>query len=174
MLNSKFKFQNYLIAFLTIFIFSFATCKYSTRDASPIPAEVKSFRVNYIENRARYVNPQLAPQLTEKLKQKVIGQTRLRQTNSDDAHYDISGYISEYNVTTSGIANQNASTNRLNISFHLAFKNTLDQSKDQETDISRSYDFDAQLSLQQAEARLFNDIIRNLTEEIFNKIFSNW
>ncbi len=151
-----------------------ATCKYSTRDASPIPQEVKTFRVNYIENKARYVNPTITPQVTEKLKQKIIGQTRLRQTNADDAHYDISGYLSDYSVTTSGIANQKSTTNRLNVSFHVIFKNTLDQTKDVETDFTRNYDFEASLSLPQAEQRLAPEIIKNLVDEIFNKVFSNW
>jgi len=159
------------LAFMSI---NCATCRYSMKDTSPIPQDVKTFRVNYLENKARYVNPQLTPQVTERLKQKIIGQTRLRQTNSEDAHYDISGYLSDYSVTTTGIANQNATTNRLNVSFHLVFKNTLDQKKDFETDITRNYDFDAQLTLPQAEARLGEDIIKNLVDEIFNKIFSNW
>ena len=151
-----------------------ATCKYSTKDTSPIPPDVKTFRVNYLENKARYVNPQLTPTVTEKLKQKIIGQTRLRQINGDEAHYDISGYLSDYSVTTTGITNQTASTNRLNVSFHLIFKNKLDQKKDFETDITNNYDFNAQLSLQQAEAQLGNDIVKNLVDGIFNKIFSNW
>ena len=157
-----------------LLIFNYATCKYSTKDTSPIPAEVKTFRVNYFENKARYVNPQLTPALTEKVKQKIIGQTRLRQINGEEAHYDISGYLSDYSVITSGISNQNASTNRLNVTFHLIFKNTLDQKKDFETDVTSNYDFDAQLNLQQAEAKLGNDVIKNLTDQIFNKIFSNW
>lgn len=164
-----------MIACLLIaFTCTFATCKYGTKDASPIPPEVKTFRVNYLENKARYVNPTITPQVTEKLKQKIIGQTRLRQVNSDDAHYDISGYLSDYSVTTTGISNQNATTNRLNVSFHVIFKNTLDQTKDIETDFTRNYDFESSLSLPQAEQRLAPEIIKNLVDEIFNKVFSNW
>jgi Lipopolysaccharide-assembly len=166
--------KSVLVVSMVFMSFNCATCRYSTKDTSPIPQEIKTFRVNYLENKARYVNPQLTPQVTEKLKQKIIGQTRLSQTNSDDAHYDISGWLSDYSVTTTGIANQNASTNRLNVSFHLIFKNTLDQKKDLEVDVTRNYDFDAQLTLPQAEARLSEDIIKNLVDEIFNKIFSNW
>lgn len=154
--------------------FSFATCKYSTKDTAPIPPEIKTFRVNYFENKARYVNPQLTPKLTESLKQKIIGQTRLRQTNNDDADYDISGYLSDYSVTTSGVANQSAGTNRLNITFHLIFKNSQDQKKDFEADITSNYDFSAQLTLQQAESEKGDQIVKNLTEGIFNRIFSNW
>lgn len=164
----------FIACLLIMFTCTFATCKYSTKDASPIPPEVKTFRVNYLENKARYVNPTITPQVTEKLKQKIIGQTRLRQTNGDDAHYDISGYLSDYSVTTTGIANQNATTNRLNVSFHVIFKNTLDQTKDIETDFTRNYDFEASLSLPQAEQRLAPEIIKNLVDEIFNKVFSNW
>lgn len=162
------------VCVLLVSVFTFATCKYSFKDTSPIPEEVKTFRVNYFENKARYVNPQLGPQLTEKMKQKVIGNTRLRQTNDDNAHYDISGYVSEYNVTTSGISGNNASTNRLSVSFHLVFKNNLDEKKNFETDLSNNFDFPATQSLEQAQAALFPDIIKNIVDGIFNKIFSNW
>jgi outer membrane lipopolysaccharide assembly protein LptE/RlpB len=162
------------ICSLLLFVFSFATCKYGFRDSAPIDPQVKTFRVNPLENRATYVNPQLAPQLTEKMKQKIINTTRLKQTNNDDAHYDISGYVNQYLVTTVGISGNDATTNRLTVGFHLIFKNTLDEKKNQEVDISRSFDFPASQSLPQAEAALFNDIIKNIVDEMFNKIFSNW
>ena len=173
-MKKKSKIKILVLFCLLIVTFNYATCKYSTKDTSPIPTEVKTFRVNYLENKARYVNPTITPQVTEKLKQKIIGQTRLRQTNGDDAHYDISGYLSDYSVTTSGIANQSASTNRLNVSFHLVFKNTLDQTKDFEADVTNNYDFNAQKTLTDEEPLVINDIVKNLVDGIFNKIFSNW
>lgn len=153
---------------------SYSTCKYGFKDTAPIPEEIKTFRVNYLTNKAQYVNPQLSPQLTEKLKQKIINTTRLRQTNSDDAHYDISGYVSQYYTSTTGISGNNASTNRLNISFHLVFKNSLDEKKNFETDVSTNIDYLATLSLSQAEAANNTKIISNIIDAIFNKIFSNW
>jgi len=164
-----------ILSFL-LFTLSFATCKYSFRDSSPIPANIKTFRVNLFQNRARYVNPTLAPQLTEKLKSKIISETRLRETNNDDANYDISGYISDYSVSTSGIANQHASNNRLNVTFHLIFKNTVDPdpTKSFEADLTSNYDFNASETLQQGESEHMDDILKNVTESIFNKIFSNW
>jgi len=156
--------------------FSFATCKYSFKDTSPIPADITTFRVNLFGNKARYVNPTVAPQLTEKLRQKIISQTRLRETKNDDANYDISGYVSDYSVTTSGVANQQAGTNRLNVTFHLIFKNTVDPdpAKSFETDLTTNYDFPANETLQQAESTLMDRILKNVTDAIFNKIFSNW
>jgi len=164
-----------ILSFLLI-TFSFATCKYSFKDTSPIPADITTFRVNLFGNRARYINPTVAPQLTEKLRQKIISQTRLRETKNDDANYDISGYVSDYSVVTSGVANQSAGTNRLNVTFHLIFKNTVDPdpAKSFETDLTTNYDFAASLTLQQAESSLMDNILKNVTDAIFNKIFSNW
>lgn len=151
-----------------------ASCKYSFKDTSPIPPEIKTFRVNYIENKAAYVNTQLSPQLTERLKQKIIGTTRLRQTNDANADYDISGYVSQYNTSTISITGVNSSGNRLTVGVHLSFRNRMDETKNLETDISRSFDFDANLSLSQAESQLNNEMIKALVDDMFNKIFSNW
>lgn len=159
---------------LMLWAFSFATCKYGFKDTAPLPPEVKTFRVNYLENKARYVNAQLSPQLTEKLKQKILGNTRLQQTNDDNAHYDISGFVSEYSVTTSGISGNDASTNRISVSFHVIFKNTLDEKKNFESDVSNTFDFPATQGLAQAEAGLLNDMTKNIVDAVFNKIFSNW
>lgn len=146
---------------------------YSFKDVS-IPPEVKTIRIQYIENRARYVNPQLSPQLTDRLRTKINNQTRLTPVQSEDSHYDVGGFVSDYSVTTAGISNQQAATNRLTVTIHLVFQNRLDQTKNFEADVSRNFDFSASLSLNQAEAQLGETIVRNMTDEIFNRIFSNW
>jgi hypothetical protein len=146
---------------------------YSFKDVS-IPPEVKTVKIIYFDNKARLVNPQLSQRLTDKIRQKIINQTRLSQTNSDEAHYVISGYIADYYVTTSGISGQRAATNRLNVGVKLIFKNSLDSKKNFEADLTRNFDFDATVPLQQAEGQLTELIVQNFTDEIFNRIFSNW
>ena len=162
------------LLFLLLSIFNFATCKYGFKDTAPIPVEVKTFRVNYFENKAQYVNTQLSPQLTEKLKSKIISNTRLHQTNNDDAHYDISGFISQYYVTTISITGNNSSGNRLNVGVHLIFKNTLDEKKNFEADLVRTIDFGGNKTLTDIEGSQTPQIVTTMVDEIFNKIFSNW
>jgi len=158
---------------------SLHSCKiYSFKDVS-IPAEVKTIHINYIENKARILNPQLSPQLTDALKQKINNQTRLTQVGTaDGADYDISGYVSDYNVTTSGVSAQQAATNRLTVTVHIILKNKFNDKKigtpDFEADVSRNFDFSANLTLSDAEAQLMPSILSNTTDEIFNRIFSNW
>lgn len=158
---------------LLVLLFTASACGvYSFKDVS-IPPEVKTVKIGFIENRARYINPQLSPQLTDRLQQKIVNQTRLTRTNNDDAHYQISGYVSDDNITTSGISNQQAATNRLNIAVHITFRNTL-ANKTQEFEINRNFDFSATLTRQQAEQLLNEEVLKNITDDIFNKLFSNW
>lgn len=172
--------MNKIICFLGVSLI-LSSCKiYSFKDVS-IPAAVKSIHISYIENRARLVNPQLAPQLNDKLRQKINQQaSKLTQKETSDADYDVSGSITDYNYTTSGISNQAASSNRLNVTVHLIFKNHLDPTgktvapADFEADVTRNFDFPATTSIPDAEAKLLPDIVSNMTDEIFNKLFSNW
>jgi lipopolysaccharide assembly LptE-like protein len=163
-----------ITACLFICLFSYSTCKYSFKDSAPIPQEVKTFRVNYLTNKAGYVNPQLSPLLTEAVKQKIISNTRLHQVDDDSAQYDISGYVSNYSVTTTGISGNTPSQNRLTVTVHLIFKDKQDDSKSFENDVTNNFDFSASQTLSDAESTLTPTIITTLTDAIFNKIFSNW
>ena len=144
---------------------------YSFQDVS-IPPEVKTIRIQYIENRAPYINPQLAPLYNDRLKQKITNQTKLTVVQSDNAHYDVSGTITNYSVTTAGISNQQAATNRLTVSIKITLKNEKNEIKNY--DVSPNFDFSSNLTLQQPEAQLNENIIRSMVDETFNRIFSNW
>jgi len=170
----KNKLFNIQLAIVMIVATLFSSCGiYSFKDAV-IPENVKTIKIGFIENKARYVNPQLAPLLTDKIQQKIISQTKLTRTNSDDAHYQIYATITNYDPSqTVGVSERQASTNRLTVTVHVVLKKTLDN-KEQEFDVSRNFDFSANLSLSQAEAQLMEDIVRNISDDIFNQIFSNW
>lgn len=167
-----------MIALVTL---GFSSCKiYSFKDTS-IPPEVKTIHIAYIENRAPLVNPQLAPQLNDALRQKINNQaSRLSQIQTSDADWDVSGWISGYSYTTSGVANQQAASNRLTVTVHVIFKNHLDPTgkkvapADFEADVSRNFDFSANITITDAEAQLIPTVVSNMTDEIFNKLFSNW
>jgi hypothetical protein len=165
--------RNHIILIFFFLCVGFFTSCYSFKDVS-IPPEVKTVQILYFDNRARIINPQLSQQLTDRLRQKIINQTRLSQTNNGEADYEISGQITDYYVTTSGISGQQAASNRLNITVHLVFKNRLDEKKNFETDLTRNFDFSASISLNQAEGELTATIVQNMVDEIFNRIFSNW
>jgi hypothetical protein len=139
-----------------------------------IDPAIKTIRVNFLENKARYVNPQLSPQLTDKLRQKIVSQTNLTQVNNENADYEISGFISQYDVSTSAISGQQVASNRLTVGVSITLTDHKNNTEPKQFSVSRSFDFSATLTLPQAEARLSEEMIRNLTDEIFNRIFSDW
>jgi outer membrane lipopolysaccharide assembly protein LptE/RlpB len=138
---------------------------------------VSTVNLHIFENNAPYVNPQLVPNLNDRLKQKITRQTKLTQTNRDNADLDISGSIRDYSVLTTGISSANGqsqtSINRLTVAVHVVINNQRNQDV-KEVDVSRSFDFPASQSLNQAEAQLLDEMVRNLTDDIFNRIFSDW
>ena len=163
------------IFLLVLFVVSLlAGCNYKFNQTT-IPPEIKTVRVQYIENNARIKSPTLSPQLTDKLRQKIVSQTKLTQVNNENADYDISGYISQYDVSTSGISNQQVSTNRLTVAVSLTLLNRKTPGAEpRNISASRSFDFSASLTLPQAEQQLNDEIVRNLADEIFNQLFSDW
>lgn len=156
-----------------LLVLSSSNCKVYKFNEASIDPEVKVVKVELIENRARYINPQLSPRLTDKLRQKIVGQTKLKQTNGDNADWEISGRITDYSFTTAAITGQQTATNRLSVTVHISKYDRLKEKND-EYDVSRSFDFKGNQTFQQAESSLIEEIIRTLTDDIFNKLFSNW
>lgn len=137
--------------------------------------EGKTINMHMLENRARNVVPSLSPTLTNKIRSRIVTQTGLSPVNTDKADYDISGTISSYEVTVSGVANvQTASRNRLTISINIIFKNRLNDKNDFSQSFTRFEDFPAGQSLQSVETSLIEIIGNQLADDIFTKAFVNW
>jgi hypothetical protein len=135
----------------------------------------KTINIHALENRAQNVVPTLTATLTDKIRSRILSQTGLAPQNSDNTDYDLSGSISMYQVTVSGVQNtQEASQNRLTISLIVNFKNRLDEKASFTQTFTRFADFPATQTLQSAEARLIDDLGNQLADDIFNKAFVNW
>jgi hypothetical protein len=151
-------------------------CKvnYGFKEKTSIPDSVKTVNVHIIENHARYINSQLSPRLTERLRLKIVNLTHLTQTNSDNAHWDVSGQITEYTVSTSGVSDKQVSINRLTITVVMMLDRKNPELQDSPVTVTHSFDFSANLTLQQAESQLMDEIVRQMTDEIYNNLFSRW
>ena len=166
-----------MVCAISIAFLSNSSCKvsYGFREKIPaIPDTIKTVKINTILNQAPYQNPQLSPRLTERLRQKIVSQTKLSQTNSDNADWEISGFISDYSVSTSGISDKQVSTNRLTVSVQVTLNRRKQNEQDDPVTITHGFDFSSNLTIQAAEAQLLDEIIKQMTDEIFNSIFSKW
>ena len=162
-----------LLLVFPVIILLIASCGvYSFTGAS---IQGKTINIHALENRAQNVVPTLTATLTDKIRSRILSQTGLAPQNNDNTDYDLSGSISMYQVTVSGVQNtQEASQNRLTISLIVNFKNRLDEKASFTQTFTRFADFPATQTLQSAEARLIDDLGNQLAVDIFNKAFVNW
>ena len=153
----------------------FTACKvgYSFTGASIAPS-VKTFSVYYFPNRARLVNPNLSQTFTDALQEKLIKQTSLNQiTESGDLEF--SGQITDYDVKPMNIQQGDlAAQNRLTIGIKVKFVNNKDHEQDWEKSFTAYEDFDSNQSLSGVEDSLVPEILKKLTDDIFNASIANW
>lgn len=145
---------------------------YKLNDAS-VPADVRTVRIGFIENKAPLVNPQLSPALSERLRQKILNQTRLTQVNNDNADWILTGFVQDYAVSTTGITDQRVASNRLTVTVKMTLTKK-GAAQPEDITITRNFDFNANLALQTYQVQNLDEIVRFLTDDIFNRIFSNW
>lgn len=164
-----------LILLLIAEIVTMTGCKvsYSATGASISPA-VKTFSVQYFQNRASLVQPGLSQGITNALIDKCKAQTNLRYiTGIGDVSFE--GEISDYNTRPLTVAaDAQAATNRFTITVKVKFTNAVDPDLNFEQSFSRYEDYNSNLDLSQVEVELANKIVEMIVEDIFNQAFVNW
>ncbi len=159
-----------------VLVMGFSSCgvKYSFSGGS-IPENMKTVNVQFFENIAPMVYPTLGQNFTEGLKERIRSQSRLSQVNGDaDAMFE--GVITGYDISPAAVeANSDrAALNRLTITIKVKYTNRLDQTGESnfEQSFTQFREFSGQVQSQ--EETLNTEIIRLLTEDIYNRAFANW
>lgn len=167
-------FKGIIWGFLILFLgISMSSCGVYSFTGAAI--EGKTINIHFIENNARNVVPSLSPTFTQKLRQRIISQTSLSQINNDKTDYDISGTITNYDVSISAVVGTEVSTkNRLTITANIAFINRKNEKLNFTQSFTRFADFNASQTVQSVETQLINDISDQIVDDVFNKCFVNW
>lgn len=146
-----------------------------TLSGSSIDPSWQTIKIPTFPNYASYQNPNLSQQFTDELQDIFNNRTNLSLTNDDDADLLIEGEITNYQQSSVAIqANEIAGQNRLTVSVRVRYQNNKDETKSFDRSFSGYEDFDANLTLQQAEDALLESILEQITTEIFNAIAMDW
>jgi hypothetical protein len=146
-----------------------------TFSGASLSPDLKTVYISYFQNRASIVQPTLSQAFTEKLKDKLVSQTKLTLSNDQSADLTFEGYISDYStqpITIQG--NETAAQNRLSITVFVKFVNTKDNKLSYESSFTRHFDYDSKLNLSSIESEAVTEITRQLVDDIFNRAASNW
>lgn len=151
------------------------SCGIYSFTGTSIQSDVKTISISYFEYKALKVNPTLANQMTESLRDKFIKLTKLEQVDMD-GDLQIEGAITGYDVKATAVtANETAAQNRLTVSVKISFVNKNHPEDDFDDKSFSAYaDFDSSLSLDSKEAELCDEIVEKLCEDIFNATVAQW
>jgi len=170
------KSSSILFSSLIIIVFSFSqSCKVSySFTGATINPEIKTFSIQYFDNRAPLVQPQLSQVFTDALREKLQGQTSLNLvTGYGDV--DFSGEIRNYETRPQAItSDESAALNRLTITVRVKYTNEIEPEKSFDTNFSRFQDYSSSEDLSNVEDALIKLIVEDLMEDIYNKAFVNW
>ena len=165
--------KRFAIGLMLLMILS-SSCLRVTFTGASIHPDAKTFSVQYFENNATLINPTLAKTLTEKLQDKIMGQTRLTMVNQNgDLAFE--GEITGYTLQPVAIqGNETSQLTQLTVNINVRFFNRLDESKNFEARFSRFQQFPSSSSLTSVEDGLIETITEELVDDIFNKALVNW
>lgn len=145
---------------------------YSFVDGS-INAE--TFSVSMFEEQAANAPAGYGGQFTDFLKDFMIGRTKLKLKDLD-SDIQISGKVTNYNTAPAALqsGSETAALNRLSVTIAVTCINNVNDKESFEQNFSQFSDYDASLDLSSVEDELLADINNKLSQDIINKLTSNW
>ncbi len=163
-----------IIIYLTLFVGLSACSIKFTLSGSSVPDNLKTFTVQYFENRAPLINPALSQSFTEALKDRITNESRLilEDRNGD---IDFSGEITGYSIRPMAIqADAISAETRLTVTVKVRYRNFKDPKDNWESTFKAFEDYPSEQNINEIEDELTTLIIEQITEDIFNKAFSDW
>ena len=163
-----------LLVCLCLLIATAGSISYKFNGASIDYTKVKTIMISDFTNQASYVNPTLAPEFTEELKDIYIRQTRLEQVTSN-GDLALEGEVTGYDFTPMAVKEDAlASQTRLTITVRVRYMNNTNPDEDFEQSFSAYREFDSNLMVQQVESSLCAEIIEEIVDQVYNATVANW
>jgi len=156
---------------------SFLSC-YSFKGTTISP-DVKTFYVGNFRNNAPNAPAEIGQLFSDKLTDKVLRESRLSYSDLDMS-IEFDGAITGFRVTSvaptsdanTGVVG--SSLNRLQINVNVDYINNITEDDSWSQSFSFFQDFESSQDLVSVQDELIETIFEQITEDIFNKAFTNW
>lgn len=153
------------------------TVGYDARGGVTIPPHIKTFSVQYFDNRAQLVEPTFSQRFTDELRQYIESNSSLKYVRGM-GDIDFSGTITTYQITpqafsSSGGQDQAAMT-RFTIGVKASYSDIKMPDNDFEKTVSAYREFESTKNFTTEEESLSEELREEIIEQIFNAAFVNW
>jgi hypothetical protein len=168
-------FKNLRFLVVGLAFLSLTSCSFYSLSGVTLPADVKTFQVDYFGYQATLVEPGIERTFTLDLQDLIQDQSRLSLvTRNGDYLYQ--GEITRFYIAPmTATANSTASQSRLTIEINLRFTNTKIDEESFEKKYSFFYDYSANIQLQGSALETALEVIyEQITQDIFNDTLAKW
>ena len=167
------------IILFTILGFLFSSCWpeiISLQDTGGMPEEWKTFTLKTLENKAPNTPLSYAALLSEKTKDAIQNNTRLMlNPTNGSGELAIEGIITNYSITPVALQEgDNSQKNRLSISVEFSIFVSVPKEEKITLNTTRFVDYSSSVDLATAESELLEEVNNQITQDLINKLMSNW
>lgn len=163
-----------LIYVLFVGMLSGCTLSYKFNGASIDYSLTKTIAISEFPNQAPLVYPPLEQRFNEELKDLFTRNTRL-QFVKQNADIEMEGEIVGYELTPLAVQEDSfASETRLTLTVLMRFRNNKIEGQDREERVSANRNFPADRMLTDVQDQLIAELVKEITDQIFNLTMSNW
>lgn len=147
---------------------------YKFNGASIDYVKTKTIQIDPFPIRSAYVWAPMQAMFNNKLTDLYASQTKLRQVKrGGDLH--IAGEIIGFDQYNKGIAADGYSSQvQLKVTVNVRFTNNKNHTEDFERQFSATADYDASQQLMNVQEELVTQMIKDITDQIFNATVANW
>lgn len=164
------------VGFMLIIAMSVVACSisYKFNGASIDYTKTKTIQINDFPIRASYVWGPMAPMFNNALKDMFANHTRLAQVKRN-GDMKIEGEITQYSQRNKSVSSEGYSAQtELSITVNVRFVNNANHSLDFERQFTASQSYETTRSLNSVQEELVSQMVKDLTEQIFNATVANW
>ena len=165
--------KNIFISGFFFVLVTLTACKvqYAMIDGS---IDATTFSVGIFEEQASNAPAGYGTGFSNFLKDFMITRTKLNYT-VDRPDLEINGRITQYNTSPVSLqADDQAALSRLTVGINVTVINNKDEKQSFESNFTQFSDYDASQDLASIETALLEDINNKLSQDIINKLTSNW
>lgn len=161
-------------AFLFILLATSCSVSYKFNGASINYDKVKTITIEDFANRAAYVWGPMASMFNTELQDIYVQQTRLKQIKRG-GDLQLSGEITSYDQYNKSISAEGySSVVELKMVVNVRFTNNTNHSEDFERTFSATREYVSTKQLTAVQEELVTQMIKEITDQVFNATVANW
>jgi putative lipoprotein len=165
---------NKIILLVMVFLVSACSIKYRLDGASIDYTKTKTIQIADFPIRSSYVWGPMGPMFNNQLKDVFANHTRLIQVKRN-GDLRIEGEIIQYSQRNKAVSSEGYSAQtELSITVNVRFTNNANHKEDFERQFTATSSYETTRSLNSVQEQLVSEMVKDLTDQIYNATVANW